>query len=72
MKTASIAFLSRGAMGLLFAARGDFPLADFSCQNLVLGHPCYWASALCGRAGSGGMTGAWDQKAFARPIWFPA
>ena len=70
-KTASVAFLSRGAMGLLFAARGDFPFAECSCQKLVLGRRCDGASALSGRAGSGGMAGAWAQKAFARPILLP-
>ena len=58
-------------MGLLFAARGDFPFAECSCQKLVLGRPCYGASALSSRAGSGGMAGAWAQKAFARPILLP-
>ena len=32
---------------------------------------CDGGSALCGRAGSGGMAGTWAQKAFARPILFP-
>ena len=70
-KTAYIAFLSRGALGLLFAARGDFPFAECSCQKLVWGRRCDGASALCGRAGSGGMAGAWAQKAFPRPILLP-
>ena len=70
-KTACVAFLSRGALGLLFAARGDFPFAECSCQKLVLGRRCDGASALSGRAGSGGMAGAWAQKAFARPILLP-
>ena len=64
-------FSEHGAMGLLFAARGDFPFAECSCQKLVLGRPCYGASALSSRAGSGGMAGAWAQKAFARPILLP-
>ena len=34
-KTACVAFLSRGALGLLLAARGDFPFAQCSCQKLV-------------------------------------
>ena len=34
-KTACVAFLSRGALGLLLAARGDFPFAQGSCQKLV-------------------------------------
>ena len=70
-KMACVAFLSRGPLGLLFAARGDFPFAEFSCQNLVLGCQCDGASALSGRAGSVLMAGAWDQKAYARPIPLP-
>ena len=53
------------------AARGDFPFAQCSCQKLVLGRRCDGVSAQSGRAGSGGMSGAWDQKAFARPILLP-
>ena len=68
---ACVAFLSRGALGLLLADRGDFPFAQCSCQKLVLGRRCEGASALSGRAGSGGMAGAWAQKAFARPILLP-
>ena len=70
-KTACVAFLSRGALGLLFAARGDFPFAECSCQKLVLGRRSYGASALSGRAGSGDMAGAWAQKAFAHAILLP-
>ena len=70
-KTASVAFLSQGALGLLFAARGDFPFAECSCQKLVLGRRCDGTSPLSGRAGSGGMAGAWAQKAFALPILLP-
>ena len=58
-------------MGLFFAARGDFPFAECSCQKLVWGHRCDRTLALSGRAGSGGMAGAWAQKAFARPILLP-
>ena len=36
-KTACVAFLSPGALGLLLAARGDFPFAECSHQKLVLG-----------------------------------
>ena len=53
-KTACVAFLSRGALGLLLAARGDFPFAECSCEKLVLGRLCDGAAALSGRAGSGG------------------
>ena len=70
-KTACVAFLSRGAMGLLFAARGDFPFAECSCQKLVWGRRCDGASALSGRAGTGGMAGDWAQNFFARPILPP-
>ena len=54
-----------------FAARGEFPFAECSCQKLVWGCRCDGASALSGRAGSGGMAGAWAQKDFARPILLP-
>ena len=57
-KTACVAFSIRGALGLWFAARGEFPFAECSCQKLVWGHRCDGASALSGRAGSGGMAGA--------------
>ena len=70
-KTACVAFLSQGALGLMFAARREFPFAECSCQKLVWGRRCDGASALSGRAGSGGMAGAWAQKAFARPILLP-
>ena len=70
-KTACAAFLSGGALGLWFAALGEFPFAGCSSQKLVLGRPCEGASALSGRAGSGGMAAAWAQKAFARPILLP-
>ena len=70
-KTACVAFSIRGALGLWFAARGEFPFAECSCQKLVWGVPCDGASALSGRAGSGGMAGDCAQKAFARPTCFP-
>ena len=35
-KTASTAFLSGGALGLWFAARGEFPIAECSSKKLVL------------------------------------
>ena len=70
-KTACVAFLSRGALGLLLAAPGDFPFAQCSCQKLVLGRRCDGASALSGRAGTGGMAGDWAQNFFARPILPP-
>ena len=70
-KTDSVAFLSGGELGLCFAARGVFPFAECSSPKLDLGRRCDGASALSGRAGSGGMAGTWAQKAFARPILFP-
>ena len=57
-KTACVAFMSRGALGLLLAARGDFPFAQCSRQKLVLGRLSDGASAMSGRCGSGGMVGA--------------
>ena len=70
-KTACAAFLSRGTLGLWFAALGEFPFAGCSSKKLVLG--CHWdrTSALSGRAGSGGMAAAWAHKAFALPILLP-
>ena len=70
-KMACVAFLSRGALGLFFAARGDFPFAECSCQKLVLGLRCVGPSALSCRAASRGLAAAWAQKAFARPILIP-
>ena len=70
-KTACVAFSIRGALGLCFAALGEFPLAEFSCQKIVSGRWCDGASALSGRAGSGGMARARAQKAFAHPILLP-
>ena len=69
-KTACVAFLSRGALGLLIAARGDFPFAECSHQKLVLGRRST-DLALCALAGSGSMAAAWAEKAFARPILLP-
>ena len=70
-KTACVAFSIRGALGLWFAARGEFPFVECSCQKIVSGRRCDGASALSGRAGSGCMAGARAQKAFARPILLP-
>ena len=70
-KTACVAFLSQGALGLLIAARRDFPFAECSCQELVLGRRCDGVSALSSRAGSGGMAAARAQKDFAHPILLP-
>ena len=70
-KTACTAFLSQGELGVWFAAQGEFPFAECSSQKLVMGHCCEGASALSGRAGSGGMAGGWVQKPFAHPILLP-
>ena len=70
-KTDSIAFLSGGTLGLWFAAPAEFRFAECSSQKLILGNRCDGASELSGRAGSGGMAGAWAQTAFARPILHP-
>ena len=70
-KTACVDFLQRGTVRLWFVAQGEFPFAECSSQKLVMCHRCDGASALSGRAGSGGMAGAWAQKAFARPILLP-
>ena len=67
-KTACTAFLSQCALGVWFAAQGEFPFAECSSQKLFLGRRCHGSSALIGRAGSGGMAGAMAQKAFANPI----
>ena len=67
-KTACTAFLSQGALGVWFAAQGEFPFAECSSQKLFLGRRCHGSSALIGRAGSGGKAGAMAQKAFANPI----
>ena len=67
-KTACVDFLRRGTVRLWFAAQGEFPFAECSSQKLVMGRRCDGASALCGRAGSGGMAEAWAQKPFAHPI----
>ena len=70
-KTACAAFLSRGTLGLWFAARGEFPFAGCSSKKLDLGRHCDRTSALSGRAGSGGMAGPRAQKSFTRPILLP-
>ena len=56
-KTACAAFLSGGALGLWFAARGEFPFAECSSKKLVLGRRCEGTSALSGRSGSGAWLG---------------
>ena len=39
-KTVFVAFSIRGALGLWFAARGEFPFAECSCQKIVWGRRC--------------------------------
>ena len=39
-KKACVAFSIRGALGLWFAARGEFPFAECSCQKIVWGRRC--------------------------------
>ena len=39
-KTACVAFSIRGALGLWFAAQGEFPFAECSCQKIVWGRRC--------------------------------
>ena len=58
-------------LGVVVCCQGEFPFAGCSSQKLVLGLRWEGASALCSRAGSGGMAGAWAHKAFAHPILFP-
>ena len=56
-KTACVAFWIRGVLGLWFAARGEFPFAECSCQKLVLGRRCDGNSVLSGGTGSGAWLG---------------
>ena len=55
-------------VGAVVCCQGEFPFAECSSKKLVLGRRCEGTSALSGRAGSGGMAGAWAQKAFVRPV----
>ena len=70
-KTACVAFWIRGTLGLWFAARGEFPFAECSCQKFVWGVPCDGASALCRRAGSRGMAGNCAHEAIVPLILLP-
>ena len=71
VKRACVDILRGVTVRLWFAAQGECPFAECSSQNLALGRRCEGASALSGRAGSGGLAGAWAQKAFVRPILLP-
>ena len=57
-KTACVDFLRRGKLRLWWAAQGEIPFAECSSQKLVLICHCDGASALSGRAGSGGTAAA--------------
>ena len=70
-KKACVAFSIRGALGLWFAARGEFRLAEYRCQKQVLRRQCDGVSALSGRAGSGCMAGARAQKPSHAQSCFP-
>ena len=70
-KRACVDILRGVTARLWFAAQGECPLAECNSQNLALGCRCEGASALSGRAGSGGMAGGWVQKALAHPILLP-
>ena len=70
-KTACVALWIRGALGLWFAAGGVFPFAECSSQKLVLGLRCNGASALSGRAGSRGMSGAGRRRPSRAESCFP-
>ena len=70
-KRAYVDFLRLGRLRLWCAAQGEFPFAECSSQKLVLGRPCDRDLALSGQACSGGMAGAWAQKALACPIMLP-
>ena len=68
---AYVFFWIRGAFGLWFDARGEFPFAECSSQKLALGRRCDGASALSVLDGSGELAGAWAQMAFVCPILLP-
>ena len=70
-KTACAAFLSGGALGLWFAARGEFPFAECSSQKLVLGRRCDGASALSSRAGWGAWLGTGRRRPSHTQSCFP-
>ena len=71
MKRACVDILRGVTVRLWFAAQGECPFAKCSSQNLALGRRCEVASALSGRALSGGMAGGWVQKPFVHPILLP-
>ena len=72
-KTACVAFLSKGAVDLVCAARGAFPVplqtaAPRSSVGAV-GEP--GPRCCAAQLGSGGINGAWAKKAFAHPVLLP-
>ena len=70
-KTDSGAFLSGGALGLWFAALGEFPFAGCSSKKLVLGCHCDRTSALSGRAGWGAWLGTGRRRPSRTQSCFP-
>ena len=59
---------SREREGMWVVAGRVKTKAECGSQKLLLGCRCDGASALSGRAGSGGMAGVWAKKDLARPI----
>ena len=64
-------FLDPRRVGAVVCCPGEFPFAECSCQKIVWGRRYDGASALIGPAGSGGMAGAWAQKASLAQSCFP-
>ena len=69
-KKASVALLSKGALGLWFVPRRESTFPECSSQNLVLSHMLDGASVLSSLAGSGWIAGACVQKAFCFHLLF--
>ena len=72
-KTACVAFLSKGAVGLVCAARGPFPVPLQTAASRswfgATGEP--GPRCCAAQLGSGGINGAWAKKAFAGPVLLP-
>ena len=72
-KTACVAFLSNGAVGLVCAARGPFPVPLQTAASRswfgATGEP--GPRCCAAQLGSGGINGAWAKKAFAGPVLLP-
>ena len=56
-KKASVALLSKGALGLWFVPRGESTFPECSSLNRVLSHGFDVGSVLCSQAGSRGLLG---------------